>query len=298
MTWMKSCLLLAVFAFVLLAALHPAALAQQGSAPSQTSARAASQPNDTVSAAPSTGKVVTQYAPSQENYQKAVTYSGQRYRHYFVNALYGWLVLLVVLRWRAGTKYRDWAERLSSRRLVQVIIYAPLLLLTVAALGLPTDLWDQSLQRRFGLSVQGWGSWFVDWATNQIVTLVVGTVLVWILYGVIRRSTRRWWLYFWMASIPVLLALFFLQPVVIDPLFFEFTPLQSSHPDLVAAMEHGGASRWDGDSAGPHVRDERQFEDDRAQRVCHRLWSLEACSSVGHDHRKGHRAGNVIRVWP
>jgi Zn-dependent protease with chaperone function len=128
--------------------------------------------------------------------------------------------------------------------LVQVIIYAPLLVLTVAVLGLPSDLWDQSLQRRFGLSVQGWGSWFGDWGTNQIVTLVVGTILVWILYGVIRRSSRRWWLYFWMASIPVLLALFFLQPVVIDPLFFKFTPLQSSHPELVAAMEqvvhHGG----------------------------------------------------------
>jgi len=239
MTRTKCRLLFAVSMFVVLCALRPATLAQSGAAPS------VSTPNGThPTGAVTAGNVVTEYAPPQEKYQKAVAYSAQRYRHYFVNEFYGWLVLLLVLRWQVATKYRDWAERASSRRFVQVIIYAPLLLLTVAVLGLPSDLWDESLQRRFGLSVQGWGSWFKDWTTNQIVMLVVGTVLVWILYGVIRRSTRRWWFYFWLASIPVLLVLFFLQPVVIDPLFFKFTPLQSSHPDLVAAMEqvvhHGG----------------------------------------------------------
>ncbi|MFY9727467.1 MAG: M48 family metallopeptidase, partial [Bryobacteraceae bacterium] len=138
----------------------------------------------------------------------------------------------------------DWAERVSARRFVQVLIYAPALLITVAILGLPTDAWDHSLDRSFGLSVQGWRSWFGDWITGQIVMLVVGALLVWILYAVIRRSPRRWWLYFWMASIPVLLALFFLQPLVIDPLFFTFKPLAASQPELTAAIErvvhHGG----------------------------------------------------------
>jgi Zn-dependent protease with chaperone function len=118
------------------------------------------------------------------------------------------------------------------------------LLLTVAILGLPTDIWDQSLSRRYGLSVQSWKGWLTDWVTNQILLLIVGTVLVWILFGVIRRSPRRWWFYFWLASIPVLLVVFFIQPLVIEPLFFKFKPLQESHPELVASMEkvvqHGG----------------------------------------------------------
>ena len=203
------------------------------------SAPSTSQPT---SASPQT--IITEYSPPPENYQKSKAYSAEHYRHFFFDVLYGCLVLLVVLRWRVATKYRDRAERASSRRFVQVIIFAPLLLLTVAILTLPTDLWDESLQRKFGLSVQSWGSWFKDWITGQIVGLIIGTILVWILYGVIRRSPRRWWFYFWMASIPVLLAVFFLQPLVVDPLFFKFTPLQNTHPDLVAQMEkvvqHGG----------------------------------------------------------
>jgi hypothetical protein len=72
----------------------------------------------------------------------------------------------------------------------------------------------------------------------------VGTLVVWILYGVIRRSPRRWWFYFWLASIPIISILLFLQPLIIDPLFFKFKPLAGSHPDLVLQVEqvvhHGG----------------------------------------------------------
>ncbi|MGD0669736.1 MAG: M48 family metallopeptidase [Bryobacteraceae bacterium] len=224
---------------VLLFALPPLLRAQQPSQPAVPSA-----PPQTLAAPSYPGGVITEYSPGKEAYQKAVAYSSAHELHLFVDALYGLLILVLVLSWRLAPKYRDWAERVSARRFVQVLIYAPALLVTVAVLGLPSDAWDHSLDRRFGLSVQGWRSWLGDWITGQVVMLVVGALLVWILYGVIRRSPRRWWLYFWMASIPVLLALFFLQPLVIDPLFFTFKPLAASQPELTAAIErvvhHGG----------------------------------------------------------
>ena len=149
-----------------------------------------------------------------------MAYSSAQYRHYFINALYGLVILLLVLRFRVAPRLRDWAERASSRRFVQVIIFAPLLLSTVAVLSLASDVWNQQLSRQFGLSVQGWKSWMVDWVTNQVILVIVASILVWILYGVIRRSPRRWWFYFWLASLPILLAVIFIQPLVIDPIFF------------------------------------------------------------------------------
>jgi Zn-dependent protease with chaperone function len=53
----------------------------------------------------------------------------------------------------------------------------------------------------------------------------------------IRRSPRRWWLYFWFTSLPILLFLIFIMPWYIDPLFHKFRPLQESHPQLVTAIE-------------------------------------------------------------
>ena len=175
-------------------------------------------------------------APRNQD-QKAAAYSKALYRHLLLGALWGIVVPLLILRLRLAVQYRAWAERVSSRRFVQVLLYAPLLLLTMALLELPSDAWDHSLSRTFGLSVQGWKSWSGDWITTQILALIIGTLLIWILYGVIRRSPQRWWFYFWLAAIPILLAVFFIQPVVIDPLFFKFTPLQARQPELVFKLE-------------------------------------------------------------
>lgn len=62
-------------------------------------------------------------------------------------------------------------------------------------------------------------------------------ILALILSVVVRRSPRRWWLYFWLVSLPVLLFVVFISPWFIDPLFNTFEPLAAAHPDLVSAIE-------------------------------------------------------------
>lgn len=187
--------------------------------------------------APDVQPLVTSYSPPPANYQKSVAYSSARYLHFFANTAYGLLILLLILTLRLGPKYRNWAQGVSRRRFVQALIFAPLMLLTIAVLSLPSDAWDHSLESHFGLSVQSWVAWLSDWLTMQLLGLILGTLLIWILYGTIRRSGRRWWLYFWMACIPILLAVFFLQPLVVDPLFYTFTPLQQHNPQMLAQMQ-------------------------------------------------------------
>lgn len=210
-------------------------------APAQTQLDTPSQDRAATS---SSETVITEYSPPPEIAAKSEAYRDALHLHFFGNTLYGFLVLLLILWWRLAPKYRDWAERVSSRRFLQALIFAPLLLLTVAVLNLPTAIWDQMIELNFGRSVQRWGSWWSDWLTSQIILLIVGTLVVWILYAVIRRSPRRWWFYFWLASIPLIAMIFFLQPLVIDPLFFKFKPLAANHPELVLQVEqvvhHGG----------------------------------------------------------
>ncbi|MGB6384714.1 MAG: M48 family metallopeptidase [Terriglobales bacterium] len=220
-------------------------------APASTTASSSSESTES-NAAPAQSTIV-EYAPPPAQYARAKTYSNTKYRHIFIGAFYGFLVLLVILRWRIAPAFRNLAERVSSNRFVQLIIFAPLLLLTIAIIGIPSDIWDESLSRAYGLSVQTWTAWTRDWILNQALMLVVGTLLVGILYFVIRRSPRRWWFYFWLASIPILLIMFFLQPIVIDPLFYTFKPLASVQPELVTEMQkvvHRG---------GMEIPDDRMF---------------------------------------
>jgi STE24 endopeptidase len=225
---------------VLIAFLSPTLQAQAApadtSAPPPTTAGTPSTATDTAVTEVKPAPIV-EYAPPPAQYARAKAYSNTKYMHFFINTLYGFLLLLVILRWRLAPKFRDWAERVSKRRGVQVIFFAPLILLTIALLGIPSDIWDQSLARAYGLSVQGWAPWFRDWILGQFLGLIVGTLLIGILYFAIRRSPRRWWFYFWLASIPLILAIFFIQPLVVDPMFYTFKPLQTVQPVLLTEMQ-------------------------------------------------------------
>jgi Zn-dependent protease with chaperone function len=134
--------------------------------------------------------------------------------------------------------YRDWAERFSSRRLVQALVFSPLLILTIGILELPTGIYQNWVSRKYGISVQGWRSWSWDWAKGEVISVIVGTIFIIVLYSVIRRSPRRWWFYFWLVSLPIALFMFFLQPLVVDPLFHRFEPLAKKDPALTVALEH------------------------------------------------------------
>jgi STE24 endopeptidase len=228
--------LCSVFLFCLLAiSLSDAQTNAASSSDTPAAAPATSPTASPTEAAPQTP--IIEYSPPPAQYARAKAYSHEHYTHFFINTLYGLLILLFVLRWRVAPKFRDLAERVSSRRFVQLIIFAPLILLTINFLTIPSDVWDEALQRAYGLSVQTWPAWFTDWLTNQIIMLIIGTILVAILYFAIRRSPRRWWFYFWLASIPVLLIVFLIQPIVIDPLFFKFTPLAATQPVLVSEIQ-------------------------------------------------------------
>ncbi len=191
----------------------------------------------TARAAGAESKQVKGYTLPPERYRKAVAYARTRYKLYFVRFAYGLLVLLLVLRWRVAPRFRNWAEGTSRRRLVQAMVYAPLLLLSLAILRLPTRVYGQWLERKYELSVQGWGSWFWDWTKVELIGVLFGTFLVWVLYSVMRRSPRRWWFYFWLASLPIVVFVVLLEPVVVEPLFFKFEPLAQRQPQLAAQIE-------------------------------------------------------------
>lgn len=151
--------------------------------------------------------------------------------------VYGVIVLLLVLKWRIAPKFRDWAGLAGRNRLVQALIFAPLFILTLGILDSPGDILEQHVLRKFGLSVQSWPSWLWDWTKGEFVSVIMGAIFIAILYWAIRTSPRRWWFWFWAASIPVGLFLFFLQPLVVDPLFHKFVPLAQKDPALTVALE-------------------------------------------------------------
>jgi STE24 endopeptidase len=178
-----------------------------------------------------------QYTLSQDRYEKAVAYSRAEYVLYFVSWILSVVVLLLLLRLGFAAKFRDYAESVSSSRFLQGLVFVPLLLITLDLCDLPVHLYGHSLSLRYEQSVQGWGSWFWDWSKGELLGIGFAIVLVFLLFAVMRCSPRRWWFYFWLASLPILLFVLFISPWLIDPLFNSFQPLNSKYSALTAEME-------------------------------------------------------------
>ena len=244
--------LISLFAFLLAASLQAAQ--ESPAAPSQLSGAAAATPSSASSSAQSQPQNrITAYTLPPDLYRKAHNRSRIGFATRIVGFFYGLLILWFILRRQLSAKYRDWAESISRNRFLQALVFTPLLVLTVAVLQLPLDLFQESVMRVYKISVQTWPSWFADWAKGQLLAIIFGSLFAWILYTVIRKSPRRWWLYFWIISLPLLLFGLFISPYVIDPLFNKYEPLSSKAPQLVPELQR--ITR----RAGQEVAPERMF---------------------------------------
>ena len=149
-----------------------------------------------------------------------------------------WQMLFLLLLLATGALHglASWAERITPRRWLQGVIFLPLLLLLVSLSNLPFSMAGHWLSVSYGLSIQHWGSWFLDHGKSVLLMLLVGTLILLTLMRLIVQFPRRWWLCFWAGSLPFIVAAIFVVPVLIDPLFNHFEPLARSNPELVQAL--------------------------------------------------------------
>jgi STE24 endopeptidase len=154
----------------------------------------------------------------------------------FGSTLWGILVLLGVLNFRWAAGLGAWASRLSRKPLLQGFCFIPPLLLLLSVLHLPLSIVGHHISLSYGQSIQGWGSWFLDWGKAVLLDLVSGALVFSLVFWLIRKS-GHWWLWLWLVSLPMQVLVVFVLPLVIDPMFNHFEPLAQTNPALVQQLE-------------------------------------------------------------
>lgn len=162
----------------------------------------------------------------------------------------GVLWLMLASRWAAGLA--AWSERLLRRRWMQGLLFFAVFLTATTLAGLPLDLIGHLASRHYGISVQGWGSWFGDLAKALGLSLVLGAPALLFFNWLVRVSPRGYWVWAWLASLPLIVLSVFAAPLL-DPIFNKFEPLEKTHPALVARLETVVAR------TGTHIAPERMF---------------------------------------
>jgi STE24 endopeptidase len=122
-------------------------------------------------------------------------------------------------------------------------VWAVVVLAAVGIATLPLDVWRGLVrERRFGLSTQSLRGWLADRAKGEAVELLLAAAVWGAAIGLV-RAFPRWW----PAAAATALALFvlllsFVAPVVLEPIFNRFRPLDDERlaGELRTLAEHAG----------------------------------------------------------
>ncbi len=171
-----------------------------------------------------------------EKLAKAIALNRIRNVEHFVDAFWGLVVLWLLLATRAAAAMEAWVQRIAKKRWVQGLIFFAMLIVVLALTELPLDMYMEHVSLSYGISVQGWGSWFGDQGKGLGLSVVFGSLVMLLFQWIIRKWPRRYWLGIWVATLPLMVLSVFVSPLL-EPLFNKYEPLSKNHPALVEKLE-------------------------------------------------------------
>ena len=177
------------------------------------------------------------YSLPPEKMKLAVALFRTRTLLHFVGTVWEIVQLVLLLALGLAARLRTIAVGKTRSRWGQCFLFTFLLLGTTTLLDLPLRIYGHHLSLTYGLSVQGWGSWLGDAAKSFVLEwgpLGLGAM---VLFWLIGRSPRRWWLWFWVPAMAAIVFGVFVSPIFIDPLFNHFEPLVAHDPALVTQLQ-------------------------------------------------------------
>jgi STE24 endopeptidase len=161
--------------------------------------------------------------------------------------LYGAAVALVVLNVRWSSKMRDVAERVTRWKAVHDVIYWVQYIVLTTILLFPLACYEGYIrERQYGLATQTFGPWFNDQFKGLLINVVLGAIAVPILFAIIRRLPKTWWIWGAIVCIVFNAILTMIAPVFIFPIFNKITKLEDpkvTEPVLSMARANGIPAR-------------------------------------------------------
>ena len=173
-------------------------------------------------------------------------------KSYYTSGNYLWvasqiwsvLVLVVLLVTGMSARLRDFALRLTRNRwFLALTVYFVLFTLITSVVDLPRAYYQEFVrQHAYGLSNQTLQKWWTDTLTALALACVIGPLVIWVPYLLLRKSPTRWWLYSALALLPFIIVGNLVAPIWIAPLFNRFGPMknQALEAQILALADRAG----------------------------------------------------------
>lgn len=173
-----------------------------------------------------TPKVTDFFTPEQIARGKAYRFENRVV--YFISLGIQVGALIVLLTTGAGGWLRDFVSRMGGHRpYLSALLLSASVLVLLSAVSLPVSLYSGYFhEHAYGMSAQRLPDWFLDYGKSLLVTVAVFVPVGLALWALIRRFPEVWWLPAWGGAGAGTLVLVFIAPILIDPIFHSFRPIQ------------------------------------------------------------------------
>ncbi|EKN70522.1 M48 family metallopeptidase [Schinkia azotoformans] len=160
--------------------------------------------------------------------QLELTYEYSKIRHiiFFLLTPFDWVFFLTILAVGFSVRFRNWSESVTKISLFQKGIYVFWLSVFTFIIMFPIDYISYQLSKSYGITTSTFVIWMKDQFIDFWLDYLFMVVLAIVVYALIKKYNKRWWIYAWVISVPFTVFLMFVQPVIIDPLYNDFYPLK------------------------------------------------------------------------
>ncbi len=166
---------------------------------------------------------------------RAEAYSHGNYVLHVAHFLWTTGILGLIVFSGFGALLQAWAGRFTRSPSLKVAIYAALFMMVGFVAALPFTIYSGFLrEEKYGFANQTFAAWMGDQGKTLLVSIVLQSIFFVVLYAVIRRLGRRWWMAGACLAILFAILIIAVAPVFIAPLFNTFEPLKDS--DLRSAI--------------------------------------------------------------
>jgi Zn-dependent protease with chaperone function len=176
------------------------------------------------------------YSLPPDKLAKAIAVNRFRNIMDIVGSLWGLAVIWLLLSMRSASRLGAWAESVFKQRWLQGLLFFAVLIVILTVAGLPIDMSHHYVSLKYGISVQEWGSWLWDQTKGLGLSILFGTPILLLFNWIVRRWPSRYWLGIWVVSLPILILLLLVSPLL-EPVFNQFEPLTKNHAGLVGELE-------------------------------------------------------------
>ncbi|WP_088042473.1 M48 family metallopeptidase [Bacillus sp. EAC] len=146
---------------------------------------------------------------------------------YFISLPLDWIVLSLLLISGFMEKLGNSLSKLTRFKFIQVFLYYFFVSILTYLITFPIDIYRFHLSTKYGLSVQSFSAWMKDEVISFWVNFGMTFLVLYVVYLLIKKQPKKWWISVWLLSIPFTIFLTFIQPVLIDPLYNDFYPLKN-----------------------------------------------------------------------